>query len=291
MTAIINLEQGSAEWLAHRKNYRNASETPAVMGKSPWITPYHLWALRTGRREQEVNYAMRRGSKLEPTARAAYEVMTGHVMQPMVTVVGDYSASLDGITFDHSLIVEIKCPLRGANSALWHQVVQGDVPHHYWLQVQHQLMVSGSERAEFYVFDGETQDGIALEVFPEPEVFEKIRAAWDAFMVHIREDVPPELTERDKQVRTDTVWLEAAALYANRKASLDVAKAELDQAKSALLELAGHPSVTGGGITVTRYYKNGAVDYRKAAIEAGADLEAYRGSGRMDTRVTVSSKC
>ena len=38
-------------------------------------------------------------------------------------------------------------------------------------------------------------------------------------------------------------------------------------------------------------FKNGAVDYRKAAIEAGADLEAYRGSGRMDTRVTVSSKC
>jgi predicted phage-related endonuclease len=54
MTAVINLKQGSAEWLAHRQQYRNASETPAVLGASPWVTPYQLWELRTGRREQEV---------------------------------------------------------------------------------------------------------------------------------------------------------------------------------------------------------------------------------------------
>ena len=287
MTAMINLKQGSAEWLAHREKYRNASETPAVMGESPWITPYQLWELRTGRREQEVNYAMRRGTELEPAARAAYEIMTGLVMQPAVMVDGDYSASLDGITFDRSLIVEIKCPLRGANSALWQQVVQGDVPQHYWLQVQHQLMVSGAERAEFYVFNGDAQEGIALDVLPEAEAFDKICAAWDAFILHIREDAPPELTERDRQVRTDEAWAEAAALYASRKTALDSAKTELDQARSDLLELADHPSVTGGGVTVTRFFKKGAVDYRKAATEAGADLEAYRKAGTTDVRVTL----
>jgi len=111
MTTYIKLEQGSAEWLEHRKHYRNASETAAVMGESPWVTPYQLWELRTNRREQETNYAMRRGSSLEPAARATYEALTGCVMQLRVVVDGDYSASLDGITFDESMIVEIKAPL------------------------------------------------------------------------------------------------------------------------------------------------------------------------------------
>ncbi|MBK7955349.1 MAG: YqaJ viral recombinase family protein [Candidatus Accumulibacter sp.] len=53
-----------------------------------------LWELRTGRRQPEVNAAMARGTALEPQARAAYEALTGHVMQPLVLVDGAYSASL-----------------------------------------------------------------------------------------------------------------------------------------------------------------------------------------------------
>lgn len=289
MTAIINLKQGSAEWLAHRQNYRNASETAAVMGESPWVTAYQLWELRTSRREQAVNYAMRRGSELEPAARAAYEALTGHVMQPLVMVDGDYSASLDGITFDGALLLEVKCPMKGAASDLWQLVAQGDVPRHYWLQVQHQLMVSGAERAELFVYDADVDDGVITTITPEPAVFEDIQASWDEFMSCIETDTPPELTERDKQVRTDRAWVEAAERYASLKAALDSARSELDQARTTLLELADHPSVTGGGVTVTRFFKKGAVDYRKAATDAGADLESYRKAGMMDARVTISA--
>ena len=105
---IVQLVQGSKEWHAHRAKYRNASETPAVLGVSPWVTPYQLWQQRTRRATQDVNFAMMRGTQLEPSARAAYEQLTGHVMQPLVLVEGDYSASLDGMTLDASLIVEIK---------------------------------------------------------------------------------------------------------------------------------------------------------------------------------------
>lgn len=287
MTTRIYLEQGSADWLAHRQQYRNASETPAVMGASPWMTPYQLWELRTGRRQQEVTYPMERGLRLERPARAAYEALTGRVVQPITLVEGDYSASLDGLTFDGSLLLEIKSPVRGAGSTLWEQVSQGEVPEHYRLQVQHQLMVSGAEQAELFVYDEDLGKGIALPIHPDPASHEAIRAAWDRFMPHIEEDTPPELTERDRLVRDDPAWLAAAEAFAQRKSALDAAKAELDQARSALLELADHPGVTGGGVTVTRYFKKGAVDYRKAATDAGVDLEAYRKAGTTDVRVTV----
>ena len=74
MSTILKLVQGSPEWHAHRARSRNASETPVVMGISPWQTPYQLWLLRTGRAEQKVTPAMRRGSELEAAARAAARV-------------------------------------------------------------------------------------------------------------------------------------------------------------------------------------------------------------------------
>jgi putative phage-type endonuclease len=75
MSFIVKLVQGSPAWHEHRAKYRNASETAIVMGESPWQTPYQLWELRTGRRQQVVNAAMARGTALEPLALVTYEAM------------------------------------------------------------------------------------------------------------------------------------------------------------------------------------------------------------------------
>ena len=189
MTAIVKLVQGSPEWHAHRAQYRNASETAIVMGESPWQTPYQLWELRSGRRQPEVNAAMARGTALEPQARAAYEVLTGHVMQPLVLVEGDYSASLDGLTFEGDLLLEIKCPVKGKDSVLWQQVAQGEIPAHYRWQLEHQFLVSKATQGHLYVFDG--TDGILLEVTPCPDRWQAIHDAWNGFMECLRTDIPP----------------------------------------------------------------------------------------------------
>ena len=84
MSTICKLLQGSAEWHEHRRRYRNASETPVVLGVSPWATPYQLWQQKLGLVQPEVTAAMLHGTQHEPLARAAYEALTGHVMQPLV---------------------------------------------------------------------------------------------------------------------------------------------------------------------------------------------------------------
>ena len=55
---------------------------------------------------------MLHGTQLEPQARAAYEALTGHVMQPLVLVDGEFSASLDGLTLSGDRVLEIKCPFK-----------------------------------------------------------------------------------------------------------------------------------------------------------------------------------
>ena len=285
MTAIVKLVQGSPEWHAHRAQYRNASETAIVMGESPWQTPYQLWELRTGRRQPEVNAAMARGTALEPQARAAYEVLTGHVMQPLVQVEGDYSARLDGLTFEGDLLLEIKCPVKGKESILWQQVAQGEIPAHYRWQLEHQFLISKAAKGHLYVFDG--ADGLLLEVTPCPDRWTAIHDAWNGFMECLRTDTPPPLTERDKVIRQDAEWQAAAEQYAQLKAEAERLAVRLDTAKEGLVALANHPSESGFGVTVTRFFKQGAVDYKRVPELAGVELEVYRQKGRWETRVTV----
>ena len=286
MSAIVKLVQGSPEWHAHRAQYRNASETAIVMGESPWQTPYQLWELRTGRRQPEVNAAMARGTALEPQARAAYEVLTGHVMQPLVLVEGDYSASLDGLTFEGDLLLEIKCPVKGKDSMLWQQVAQGGIPAHYRWQLEHQFLVSKAAKGHLYVFDG--ADGMLLEVAPCPDRWQAIHEAWNGFMECLRTDTPPALTDRDKIIRKDAEWQAAVLRFVELKAEAERLAGRLETAKEALVALANHPSESGFGVTVTRFFKQGAVDYKRVPELAGVELEVYRQKGRWETRITLA---
>lgn len=251
---IVRLIQGSENWHAHRILYRNASETAAVMGLSPWLTPYGLWEIKTGRRVQESNFVMQRGLELEPLARQAYERDAVAIVEPAVMVSGNYSASLDGLTFDGSLLLEVKCPYKGAESETWKQAMAGQVEPHYMVQVQHQLMVSGADRCHFYVFDGE--DGITVEVLPDPAAFEQIRAAWDEFWKkYVVTDSPPPISAKDTVLREDQDWGQAASAFIAAKEAAEEAAKAADEAKAKLIALTRHTSERGYGVSVCRFWK------------------------------------
>jgi putative phage-type endonuclease len=288
MSTIMRLVQGSPEWHEHRRKYRNASETPAVLGVSPWCTPYQLWQQKLGLTQPEVNNAMLHGTQLEPAARAAYETRTGHVMQPLVLVDGEYSASLDGLTLRGDRILEVKCPYQGRASTLWEAASAGELPEHYWWQVQHQLLVAGAAIADVFVFDG--TEGLLLEVQPTPESWVRIRSAWDAFAQHVAKAAPPPLTERDVRVRDDPEWLEAAAAYLEVKARYDGLGTAYDEAKARLIALATHPKEEGAGVTVTKFWRRGNIDYKRMPELADVNLERYRTAGREEVRVSVGDR-
>lgn len=284
---IILVPQGSPEWLEYRRLRRNASESAAVLGVSPWVTPYQLWLAKTGRFGQPVTQAMQRGLELEPVARAAYEEQTGLVMEPLVMEDGAYSASLDGLTLEGDLLLEIKCPLRGTRSDLWQDVSQGEVPEHYLVQVQHQLMVTGAEIAHLWVFDG--SKGVLAEITPDEELMRRIRQGWGEFQGYLDRDAPPPLVEGDTRIRSDAAWTTAAQVYTDAKAKAEAVAAELEQARQALIGLAEHPREQGAGVTVTRYWKAGNVDYKEVPQLQGVDLEPFRKKGGEEVRVTISA--
>lgn len=181
---VMDLDQGSEAWLAFRATRRMASESAALLRVSPWYpsNAWELWEVKSGRAEVRVTPAMARGVELEATARALYEIQQRELMVPY-TVDGDggYAASLDGLSFDGDRILEIKCPWKGSASDLWARAARGQVPPHYQVQVQHQLMASAAALADYGVYAWDTHSLTIIEIKPDVGMQARIRAAWDAF--------------------------------------------------------------------------------------------------------------
>ena len=75
-----------------------------------------------------------------------------------------------------------------------------------------------------------------------------------------------------------------SCLYQNA----EMAAAESERLRDRLVALTSHASESGFGVTVTRYWKQGSVDYKKVPELRGVDLERYRGKGREEVRVVVA---
>lgn len=116
-----------------------------------------------------------------------------------------------------------------------------------------------------------------------------IRAAWDGFQQFMDADTPPPLSDGDTAVRQDVAWAEAARAFAVAKQASEAAAERLDAARAALVALARHPKESSAGVSVTRYWKAGSVDYKKIPQLKGVDLDAYRGRAREEVRVTAAA--
>ncbi len=145
MPRIERLHQNTPEWHRWRMQGIGASDAPVIMGETAFKTPRTLWSIKTGRMQEDpAGPAARRGRELERFARRAYERQTGIQMEPLCLVHQEFEwmrASLDGLSFDGSTLLEIKCPLSLRDRA---SAQQGRIPSQYHAQLQHQLEVSGA---------------------------------------------------------------------------------------------------------------------------------------------------
>jgi len=145
-------------------------------------------------------------------------------------------------------------------------------------------MVSGAAIAHLWVFDG--QQGLLLPIERDDAAMQRIRDGWDGFQTFMDSDTPPPLTDADTVQRSDAAWTAAAQVFAEAKRATDAADAALTTARDQLVALAQHPREQGAGVSVTRFWKTGNVDYKKVPMLNGVDLSLYRGKAREEVRIT-----
>ncbi|WP_422491387.1 YqaJ viral recombinase family protein [Endozoicomonas sp. ALE010] len=155
---ILDIQQGTPEWLALRQNHFTASEAPAMMGDSPFLSRDQLLHQKKTGSTPEVNEFQQKkfdaGHRAEAEARPLAEKIVGADLFPatgVTTIDGlPLLASFDGLTMVEDLIFEHK---------LWNEKLvaqiegEGIEPAYYW-QLEQQLLVSGAERVLLVCSDG-----------------------------------------------------------------------------------------------------------------------------------------
>lgn len=86
--------------------------------------------------------------------------------------------------------------------------------------------------------------------------------------------------------RTDVSWHRAAKAWLKAKEAAEKAALILEKKRWALMKLAGEASASGEGVSVTRYFRAGTIQYGQIAALQSVDLDAYRKSGTWEVRVT-----
>ncbi|NEV62334.1 YqaJ viral recombinase family protein [Thiorhodococcus minor] len=308
---IVNLSQRTPDWLAWRAQGVTASEAAVILGRSPYRTPWRLWAEKTGLclpDDLSNNPFVQRGIALEDTARQGFEERHDTLLLPVCAEHTDHPAlrcSFDGLT-ERDEPVELKVPAQKT----WDAVARGGEASLayglYWVQVQFQLAVAEAARG-WLVFDPVRSNARALEFVIERDtafIEQTLIPACLAFheAVRKRQEPTPD-PQRDCFIPTgdeQLQWERLAAQYraAERrakvlKAELKGLKAEMTEAQRGLVGLMGDFLLADqADLRVLRYRQQGSVDYA-AALEAlvpdldPAVLETHRRPASARVRVTL----
>ena len=163
---LVELEQGTEEWLDWRRSKLSASNAGVIMLDTPSWMPVRTWEALRGRsalfgnidpepeeRSEFLERAAEHGLKTEPIARARFA-------PDLPAVCGEmdeddrFAASLDGWNPETRTWLEIKCPMVGRRSkhlTQWAQFegrrIDKRIQGHVWWQLVHQAGVIGDPLA------------------------------------------------------------------------------------------------------------------------------------------------
>lgn len=185
---IVEVIQGSQEWHDLRAGHFTASEAPAMAGVSKYQTRSDLLKQKYTGVAAEVTAGQQRifdrGHAAEAAARPMAEEIIGQELYP-VTGISDHHphllASLDGCTMLEDIIFEHKL----YNADLAAAVESGNLPEHYRVQMDQQLLVSGADKCLFMVSDGTRENCVWGWYRTTPYRIDQLLAGWDQF----REDL------------------------------------------------------------------------------------------------------
>lgn len=269
-----------------RKNYLGASDAPVIMGVSPWSTQYKLWQEKLDLvPPKETNWAMKRGTELEPIARDAYISITGAFVEPRRLLHPEISfmlANMDGITPCGSKAVEIKNPGE-ADHAI---AKEGKIPDKYYPQLQHQLeimhLLFGVKSMDYFSY--RNGDSALIEVKWDEKYTKKLCSESKKFWKYIETLTPPPMTDKDYTKRNDDDWSIKSLIWSEKKEILqkaqeivDRAKQEEEEAKEQLILCSNGISSFGSGVKLVKGSRKGLVNYKIIPELKGVDLDLYRG--------------
>lgn len=179
-----NVEQGTDEWFELRLGRLTSSHaakmlaTKASSGEAAERRNLRVKMVLerlTGKIEQDAwtSRPMQRGTEMEPLAIAAYEAMTGSMVERIGFLAMDDAragASPDGIVGEigpesNGGVVEVKCPLAATHLGY---LKSGEIPGNYMAQILHLLWVTGAEFVDWMSYHPDFPETLQTKLIRVP---------------------------------------------------------------------------------------------------------------------------
>ena len=307
---VMDVAQRSEAWLQWRRQGLGASEAAIIMNRSPYLSPWRLWAEKTGlvlAAQLEANPLVRAGIEDEAKAIRHVEESQGTLLLPICAEAEAYPllrASFDGLT-EANEPVEIKCPHETTYLDVLLNQEQAEAYQLYWCQVQHQLLVSEASRGYLYFYHaGQT---VKFEIQRDEVFIKALITTAQAFWLAVTTRTEP-LKDPDRDLFLPQgldikTWQQLAADYRKNQAKLldlknhiERLNAVQDSLEQQLVALMGdYRTAEHSGVRVSRFQVQGPVDY-KTALQALAptltedSLSPYRKKASERVRITCRSE-
>ncbi len=177
-----------------------STDSAAILGKSPWASAFTVYQEKTGQMPaRESTLPMYLGLKLERTIAELFTARTGkkvrmsniqhsHPVWPFI------KSHVDFRVVGEPAVLELKTA-RSLDG--WGEDGSSDIPVHYWIQVQHQLLVLGMPYAYLAALFGHF-DFRTYTIARDFDFTEKLAAVLVEFWEqHVKAGIAPELDGSD----------------------------------------------------------------------------------------------
>lgn len=311
---VLNLPQRSPEWHKWRRGGVSASAAAVILGQSPYKTLWRLWAEKTGRAVEEdlsTNPNVLRGFKLEDRARQRCEQVLGEDFLLPVCAASEKNplvlASFDGLT-EANIPTELKCPCEKNYDSVVSEGESSDSFKLYYPQVQQQIYVADAPYGWLMFYSpANNGDHRIFKIQRDDVLISNLVAGIESFWELVQKDQPPPFDhDRDLYIPSaeySEEWIFHATDYRlydrqirGYEDKIKELKSKRDVAQQAMQNMMGEfYRAEYAGVSITRYKKQGSIDYEKYLLENGPsvrqdDLEKYRKDSTTQYRVTVTDK-
>lgn len=270
----VLLDQKSQDWIKWRNSIIGASDSPIILGKSPYKTKRKLWEEKVGLSESETSESMKIGNEREPIIREMVNERLGTKYEPECHLSNQYNwlgASLDGV-YQNSFL-EIKVNKEETHS----QVKKGQIPEAHLIQMNHQSIVLQNQKGIYASFNITSQDLCIVDFNANMGLVDPIINETQRFWQLVRDFEAPELEARDFEDRNDPeLFLRAKEIIEMQEQCKGLEKRIKELKDGLVTEVGSKTNVRIGDYKLMRQERKGAVDYSKIQALKTIDLEQYR---------------
>lgn len=278
---IIDLDQRTDAWKAWRNQGVTATDSTVILGASPYKTPWRLWAEKVGKilpPDLSKNPNVQRGVALEDEARLQFQNKHLTCVMPACAecdVDPIFRASFDGLT-PLNEPVEFKCPGDKVLTEVRTEGLKAKTVQMYSVQVQHQMLVSGSNRGWLVFYDSTTKELIEFEIQRDETIIKRLLAEGRKFYECVTKKIePPKDPLRDAFLPAEGEermrWIAAARDFCQADREIETLQTRInqltvarDEAKEKLIGMMGNNALADfAGVSLTRSAVKGRVDYAK----------------------------